>query len=122
QQPDELGRLGEYRVLKLLGAGGVGLVFLAEDCKLKRNVALKVLKPAAAGERTAAQRFLREAQTMAKLEHDHIVAVYYVGEDRGVPFMAMPLLRGETLESRLLRGSMPVAQVLCLGRQMAQGL
>jgi len=99
--PGELGRLGGYRVLKVLGAGGMGVVFEAEDPQLKRLVALKVMKPALAASDSARQRFLREAQATAALEHDHIVAIYQVGQDRGAPFLAMPLLKGETLEYRL---------------------
>jgi len=99
--PGELGRLGGYRVLWVLGAGGMGVVFEAEDPQLKRRVALKVMKPALAASDSARQRFLREAQATAALEHDHIVSIYQVGQDRGVPFLAMPLLKGETLEDRL---------------------
>jgi WD40 repeat protein len=103
QSPDELGRLGGYRVLRVLGTGGMGVVFEAEDPQLKRRVALKVMKPGVADSTSARKRFLREAQTAASVEHDHIVPVYQVGEDRGVPFIAMPLLRGETLAERLER-------------------
>jgi len=63
QQPDELGRLGEYRVLQVLGRGGMGVVFRAEDPRLKRHVALKVMKPSIAASRSAKDRFLREAQS-----------------------------------------------------------
>ena len=101
QSPDELGRLGTYRVLRVLGTGGMGVVFEAEDPQLKRHVALKAMKPGGAVSASARKRFLREAQTAAAVEHDHIVPVYQVGEDRGVPFIAMPLLRGETLAERL---------------------
>ncbi|OYV86552.1 MAG: hypothetical protein B7Z73_11570, partial [Planctomycetia bacterium 21-64-5] len=103
QSPDELGRLGTYRVLRVLGTGGMGVVFEAEDPQLKRHVALKAMKPGVAASVSARKRFLREAQTAAAVEHDHIVPVYQVGEDRGVPFIAMPLLRGETLAERLER-------------------
>ena len=103
EMPDELGRLGGYRVLRRLGAGGMGLVFEAEDPKLRRRVALKVMKPALAADESARQRFLHEAQSTAALEHDHIVTVHQVGEDRGLPFLAMPLLKGETLDDRLRR-------------------
>src|SRR5207302_2515059 len=89
QAPDEIGRLGDYRVLKVLGAGGMGVVFQAEDPRLKRKVALKAMLPALAASATAKQRFLREAQTAAAIEHDHIVPIFQVGEDRGVPFIAM---------------------------------
>src|SRR5205823_458951 len=83
QGPGELGRLGPYRVLKVLGAGGMGVVYLAEDPHLQRQVALKAMLPALAASPAARERFLREARAAAALEHDHVVAVYQVGEDRG---------------------------------------
>lgn len=123
QGPDELGRLGTYRVLRLLGTGAMGAVFLAEDLALRRAVALKVMKPALAERDTERQRFLREARAAAALDHDHIVHVYQVGQERDVPFLAMQLLRGETLDARLRRqGRLPVAEVLRIGREAAEGL
>jgi len=123
QQADELGRLGPYRVLKVLGAGGMGVVFQAEDVVLGRKVALKAILPGLAASATARLRFLREARAAAALEHDHIVLVYKVGEDRGVPFIAMPLLKGEPLEARLRREPrLPLPLVLRLGREIALGL
>src|SRR5262245_36257494 len=76
QAPDELGRLAEYRVLKELGHGGMGAVFLAEDPKLKRKVALKVMLPQVARVAVNRERFLREAQAAAQLEHDNVVAIH----------------------------------------------
>src|SRR5262249_17741862 len=98
---DELGRLGNYRVLKELGAGGMGAVFAAEDVQLKRPVALKIIRPGLGEDASTRQRFLREAQAAAAIRHDHIITIYQVGEDRGVPFLAMELLQGESLEDRL---------------------
>jgi formylglycine-generating enzyme required for sulfatase activity len=123
QQPDEIGRLGAYRVLKVLGHGGMGVVFQAEDPSLKRKVAIKAMLPALAASDSARQRFLREAQTAAAIEHDHIVPIYQVGEDRGVPFIAMPFLKGEPLDARLKRERMlSVAEVVRIGREAAKGL
>ncbi|MBM4072605.1 MAG: hypothetical protein FJ271_27310 [Planctomycetes bacterium] len=123
QQADELGRLGPYRVLTVLGAGGMGVVFQAEDPMLKRKVALKVMLPALAASVSARQRFLREAQTAAAIEHDHIVAIFQVAEDRGVPFIAMPFLKGESLEDRLQRQPVPpITEALRIAREIAQGL
>jgi serine/threonine protein kinase len=123
QEPGEIGRLGTYRVLKVLGAGGMGIVFQAEDLTLRRNVAIKAMRPAMACSTSAKQRFLREAQTAAALEHDHIVPIYQVGEDRGVPFIAMPLLRGEPLDVRLDRDdALPIREILRIGRETAEGL
>ena len=101
----------------------MGVVFQAEDPALKRKVALKAMLPALAASGSAKQRFLREAQAAAAIEHDHIVPIYQVGEDRGVPFLAMPFLKGEPLDERLQReGALPVAEVLRIGRETAEGL
>ncbi len=121
--PGEIGRLGPYRILEVLGKGGMGVVFRAEDIQLRRPVALKAMLPALAGAESHRQRFVREAQTAASVEHDHVVPIFQVGEDRGVPFLAMPLLRGETLEDRLRReGALPVSEVRRIGREIAEGL
>ena len=95
--PTKIGRLGPFRVIRLLGSGGMGSVFQAVDTQLGRFVALKVLRTRLAGSEVARQRFLREARAAAKLEHDHVVAIYQVGEDNGVPYLAMPLLHGQSL-------------------------
>ncbi len=123
QAPDELGRLGHYRVLKVLGRGGMGVVFLADEPALQRRVALKAMLPELAASKAARRRFLREAQAAAAVEHDHIIAIHFVGEDRGVPFLVMPLLQGESLDKRLRRERrLPLAEVLRIGREMAEGL
>ncbi len=124
QGSEELGRLGPYRVLKVLGTGAMGVVFQAEDPHLRRPVALKVMRPTLAASAEFHRRFLREARLAAAIEHEHIVTVYQVGEDRGVPFLAMQLLRGETLEARLGRGGgrLPLPEVLRVGREIAEGL
>src|SRR5262249_41050813 len=121
--PDELGWLGPYRVLKVLGSGAMGVVFQAEDPHLQRQVALKAMLPAMAASESARKRFLREAQPAAALEHDHIVSIYQVGEDRGIPFMAMQFLKGEPLDERLKREKcLPVQETLRIGREVAEGL
>jgi tetratricopeptide (TPR) repeat protein len=123
QGPDELGRLGPYRVLQVLGSGGMGVVFRAHDPHLDRPVALKALLPSYAVSPSAHERFLREARAAARLTHDHVVPIYHVGDDRGVPFLAMQLLEGESLEQRLRRRRvLPPAEVLRIGREAAEGL
>jgi serine/threonine protein kinase len=132
QGPDELGRLGRYRVLKVLGAGGMGIVLEAEDTALRRPVALKVMKLALAAAGTAQQRFLQEARATAAVVHDHIVTIHDVDEAPAggpeaaagsVPFLAMQLLQGETLDARLKRqGLLPVPEVMRIGREIAAGL
>ena len=123
QEPDELGRLGGYRVLRLLGAGGMGMVFEAEDVALKRRVALKVMKPEVALGFKARERFLSEARAAAALNHDHVVTIHHVGEERGVLFLVMPLLPGESLQDRLRREvRLPLAEAVRIGREVAEGL
>jgi serine/threonine protein kinase len=123
QCPDELGRLGAYRVLRVIGVGGMGVVYEAEEPVLERRVALKVLLPALAASVSARQRFLREARAAAKVEHERIVPIFQVGEDRGMPYLAMPLLKGESLEQRLAReGRLPADEVMRIGREVAEAL
>ncbi|MFO0926746.1 MAG: serine/threonine-protein kinase [Gemmataceae bacterium] len=123
QGKDELGRLGNYRVLKVLGSGGMGIVLLAEDLKLKRNVAIKVMKKAVAAVLMHRERFIREAQATAQIEHDHIVPIYQVDEHDGVPFLAMKLLVGESLEERLVRDKTLDPEAVCrIGMEIAEGL
>lgn len=124
QAPCEIGRLGRYRILKVLGSGGMGTVFEAEDPYLRRRVAIKAMKPSTAAKEAHRQRFVREAQAVASIVHDHIVTVYQVDEDNGIPYMAMQLLQGETLDDRLRRegGWLPLREVLRIGRELAEGL
>ena len=86
-------------------------------------MALKAMLPGLAASDSARQRFLREARAAAAIKHDHIVTIHQVGEDRGVPFLAMEFLEGEPLDARLKReGKLPVAEVLRIGREIAEGL
>ena len=123
EQPDEIGRLGPYRVLQVLGAGGMGVVFRAEDPGLQRLVALKAMLPALACSPSAKERFFREARSVAALKHPNVVTIHQVGEDRGSPFLAMEFLQGESLEDRLKRDtSLPLLEILRIGREIAEGL
>ena len=123
QQPDELGRLGSYRVLKVLGSGGMGVVLQAEDPALKRLVALKVMRPELAAKETNRQRFLREAQATAAVEHSHIVPILHIGQEGQVPYIALPFLKGEPLDERLKREPrLTVAEAVRIARQAAEGL
>lgn len=93
---------GRFRVEKILGRGGMGNVYAAEELRLRRRCALKVLQPEIAKERANVDRFLREAQTIAQLSHENIVDIYSFGEDTdGAVFFTMELLEGEDLENRL---------------------
>jgi serine/threonine protein kinase len=119
----ELGWLAHYRIKSLLGEGGIGLVFLAEDTQLARPVALKVIKPELARAPRVQDRFLREAQATAAIKHDHIVTIYQVGRDDDTLFLAMEYLRGLSLQGWLDRGRKPSMDlVLRIGREIASGL
>jgi regulation of enolase protein 1 (concanavalin A-like superfamily) len=121
--PGELGWLAHYRVLRCIGEGGMGLVFEAEDTDLLRRVALKVIRPELAGAPQAAQRFMLEARAMAALKHNHIVTIYQVGLERGVPFLAMEYLQGMSLHCWLKKGrKASLDLMLRLGREVAAGL
>ncbi len=122
--PSYLGSLGPYRVLEVLGAGGMGVVFRARDERLDRELAVKVIKPGLRARPKAVEQFLNEARAAAAVEHDNIVPVYQADEADGTPFLAMPLLRGESLEARLQReaGPLPVGEILRIGRETAAGL
>lgn len=123
EMPDEIGRLGGYRVLNVIGRGGMGIVFRGEDVQLKRQVALKVMKPELAARASAKERFLREAQSTAAIEHPNIISIYQVSEDQGVPFIAMPFLQGETLKSLLRRKKrLSQIEIIRIGHQIASGL
>ncbi len=126
---DEIGRLNGFRILKLLGQGGMGGVFLAEDMHLQRRVALKVMRPEFAARPGATERFLREARAVAAVHNEHIVTIYQVGQatvpgqKQGVPFLAQELLHGETLDDRLKRdGQLPISEAVSIAKQMAEGL
>src|SRR5271157_2669218 len=114
-------RIGHFRVLEQIGAGGMGEVYRAHDEQLGRDVAIKVL----AGESfndAAHARLLREARTASKLNHPHICTTYEVGESDGQAYIAMELVQGEPLSARLNRGTVPPAEVLRYGIQLADAL
>jgi urea transport system substrate-binding protein len=121
--PGEMGWLAHYRVLRLLGHGGMGIVFEAIDTQLDRPVALKVLKPELATDKEAQERFLREARAMAAVKSEQIVTVHHVGQKHHLPFLAMELLEGESLDAWLQRRGRPnIAEAVRLGLQVARGL
>lgn len=111
-----------YRIERELGAGGMATVYLAQDLKHGRRVAIKVLKPEVSAE-LATDRFLREIRTTANLQHPHIVPVFDSGEAEGQLFFVMPLIEGESLRARLDReGALPVSEALRLIREVAGAL
>jgi hypothetical protein len=119
----ELGRFGPYRILDILGKGGMGQVWLAEDTRLQRRVAVKVMNERIAQKAGEKQRFLVEARAMAAVHHDNVVTIFEVGEHDGTPFMAMEMLRGETLESlNTARRRLSEMEIIDIARQIATGL
>jgi serine/threonine-protein kinase len=126
--PDPLGLTGRtishFEVRELLGAGGMGAVYRAEDTRLSREVALKFLLPSHGLDAGSKARFLREAHSAAALDHPSLCAIYEVGaSEDGRLFMAMPLYAGETLQARLARdGPMSVTEAFRIVRQIAEGL
>lgn len=121
--PEPLPTVAGYEVVAELGRGGMGIVYQARDVTLGRLVAVKMMRPEVARLPTERQRFLREAQSMAALEHENLISIYQVGERDGLPFFIMPFLPGESLQSALRRDKqLPLDEVLRLGRQLAAGL
>ncbi len=114
--------ISHYRVLAELGSGGMGVVYRAEDLALGRQVALKFLPERLAADPDARQRFRREAQAAASLDHSGICTVYETGEAGGLPYLAMALIEGTTLKERLAQGPLPLAQALDIGAQVADAL
>ena len=114
--------ISHYHVTAKLGEGGMGAVYAAEDTQLQRPVALKFLSDEFAAVPNARQRLVREARTASRLSHPNIATVYEVDEADGSSFIAMELVKGESLKQRLLQGALPPEQLLEVARQIAEGL
>jgi serine/threonine protein kinase/tetratricopeptide (TPR) repeat protein len=118
-----LGRqLGNYRVLSLLGAGGMGEVYLAEDTRLDRKVAIKFLTPESTADERAKRRLIREAKAAAKLDHPNICSIYEVAEAEGQTLIAMQYVEGETLAHRIKHDPMEVREALAVAAQVTDAL
>jgi len=119
----ELARLGHYRILEVLGRGGMGQVFRAEDMRLKRQVALKVMNKKFSATPNSRVRFLEEARAMAAIDDDNVVTIYEVGESAGTLFMAMELLKGTTLENVARNGkAIATSDLIDIAKQLISGL
>ena len=114
--------LSHYRILSPLGRGAMGEVYAAEDVRLGRRVAVKLLPAELGHDPAATERFKREARIVSSLSHPNICTLYDIGEHHGRHFMVMELLEGESLAARLARGPLPVDQVLTFGADVAGAL
>ena len=115
-------RLGPYNVVAPLGAGGMGEVYRATDSRLKRQVAIKILPAALAGDPDRLARFQREAEVLASLNHPQIAAVYGLEDAAGVKALVMELVEGPTLADRIAQGPIPLDEALSIARQISAGL
>jgi serine/threonine protein kinase/tetratricopeptide (TPR) repeat protein len=115
-------QLGPYRLLREVGGGGMGTVYEAEDARLGRRVAVKLLPPEYSRDRKAKERFLREARTAAGVDHPNLCTVHDVGESDGRLYIVLSFYEGETLRERIRRGPLPIAEARVLAIQVARGL
>ena len=121
--PDSLGRFGRYEIKEILGRGGMGVVMRGYDPALDRHSAIKVLAPELATSASARSRFSREAKSAAAVVHEHVVPIQTVDEERGLPYLVMPVVEGKSLEQRVAEtGPLGVKEVLRIGMQIASGL
>ncbi len=119
--------IAHYIVVSRLGEGGMGTVYLADDMRLGRRVALKVLPASLAADPERMQRFVQEARLASALTHPNVAYIYEIGEDQsgqhqGVRFIAMEYVEGEPLSARLSRGALPLSEILSIGAQVADAL
>ena len=115
-------RLGPYEILSAIGAGGMGEVYRARDTRLDRIVAIKIMPDHLSGRENLRERFEREAKTIASLNHPHICTLYDSGHQDGIDYLVMEYLEGETLAQRLLKGSLPLEQVLQYAIEISDAL
>ena len=113
---------GRYEILRLLGRGGMGVVFLAHDLMLERQVAIKVLPTEMTGDPQLITRFQQEAKTAAKLDHPNIIPIYRVDSEDGLVYIVMKYVSGQSLEELLAEGPLPLAQVRHILREAALAL
>ncbi|HEV8367169.1 MAG TPA: serine/threonine-protein kinase [Pyrinomonadaceae bacterium] len=118
--PDSL--ISHYRIISKLGEGGMAEVYLAEDTKLGRRVAMKFLPPQTSADQQARKRLIREAQAVATLEHQNICGIYEVGEADGHSFIVMQYVEGETLHKFLQERALDLSTALALAVQIADAL
>ena len=115
-------RVGVYQIRELIGAGGMGKVYRAEDTKLGRDVAVKVLPEEFSRDPDRVARFEREARLLASLNHPYVATLHGLDDADGEQFLVMELVDGETLADRIARGPIPIDEALPLFQQIAEGL
>src|SRR5216117_2736147 len=115
-------KLGRYEIRSLLGAGGMGEVYLAQDTKLDRKVALKILPAEVASHRDRMERFVREAKSAAALNHPNIAHIYEIGEHDGTNFIAMEYIDGQTLREKIHGQRTELRKLLRILQHAAEGL
>src|SRR5262245_4835329 len=115
-------QFGQYRILSLLGVGGMAEVYLAEDARLRRKVALKLLPPEFTQDRERLRRFEQEARAASALNHPNIVTIFEIGEVEGIHFIATEYIDGQTLRQRMLGASMKLSEALDVAVQVASAL
>src|SRR5437764_4249493 len=114
--------ISQYKVLSLLGEGGMGEVYRARDTKLGRDVAIKVLPAAFSADAERLNRVEQEAQASGELNHPNILSIYHIGTHEGAPYIVSELLEGETLRERMASGALPQRKAIDYGLQIAKGL
>lgn len=114
--------IAHYRIIRKLGAGGMGEVYLAEDSKLDRKVAIKFLPPESTADEQAKKRLVREARAAAKLDHPNICSIHEVSEEQGRSFIVMQYVEGETLDTRMKRKPFDWPESLTIATQVAGAL
>jgi len=114
--------IGRYRITSMLGAGGMGEVYLAHDERLSRNVAIKILGGGPNADEEAQLRMLREARLIATIDHPNVCTIYEIGEEAEQPYIVMQYVQGETLGQRMRRGRLSLAEVVDIARQIAAAL
>jgi serine/threonine protein kinase/dienelactone hydrolase len=115
-------RLGRYSIREQLGSGGMGVVYRAQDEKLERTVAIKMLRPGTLAGHEARRQFRREALALAKLNHSHIAAVYDVGDQDGIDYIVMEFVPGESLAARIGRSALEIREATTIASQVADAL
>jgi len=115
-------RLGAYRIVGHLGAGGMGQVYIGEDARLGRRIAVKTLPPEMAGHPGWLERFEREARALAALNHPHIVTIHSIEEDRGIRFLTMEMIEGKTLHETIPEDGLPLKDFLSISAELTDAL